>query len=105
MYNDFINNWGQVIDPLNKITDSLIVRTTTSDGGYYIDEMAQGVMVTPALIPNNLILPSPEITRDSNVISRKISWVINFKINLNSVPKDGYLTIDFPRYTMIPIQN
>jgi hypothetical protein len=105
MYNDFVNNWGYVVDPLNNTADSLIVKTTTSNGEYYIDAASSGVFITPDLIPNNLILPSPEIIRDSNVVNSKVTWVVNFKINLNPVPSDGYITISFPRYVLIPIQN
>lgn len=96
MYDDFINNFGYIVDPLDSVTDSLIIRTTTSDGLYYVDEAASSVFITPSLMPNNLIMPSPEITRDNNIINRKTSWVINFKINANAVPKDGFITISVP---------
>lgn len=52
-----------------------------------------------------MLLPSPEITRDSNVVNRKVKWIINFKINLNSVPADGIIKISFPKTVLIPVKD
>ena len=46
MYNDFINNYKYVVSPLKLVTDSLIVRSATSDG-YQIDEAVDDVFITP----------------------------------------------------------
>ena len=86
MYDDFILNYNYVVDPLNGTTNSMLVKTTTKEGYYFIDQTAKDVFITPPLVPTFLILPSPEIIRTNNVINRKVSWVLSFKLNKNTVP-------------------
>jgi len=38
MYDDFILNYNYVVDPLNGTTNSMLVRTTTKEGYYFIDQ-------------------------------------------------------------------
>lgn len=64
----------------------MLVRTTTKEGYYYIDETSTNVFVKPDLVPTYLIVPSPEIIRTNNVINRRVKWVISFKTNKNPVP-------------------
>lgn len=64
----------------------MLVRTTTKEGYFYIDESKTNVMIKPDLVPTYLILPSPEIIRTNNVISRRVKWVMSFKTNKNPVP-------------------
>ena len=86
MYEDFIQNYHYVVNPLNGTTDSMLVRTTTREGYYFIDETSTGVFITPTLVPTYLLLPSPEIIRTNNVINRRVKWVLSFKTNKNPLP-------------------
>jgi hypothetical protein len=86
MYDDFIMNYHYVVDPLNSTRDSMLVRTTTREGYYYIDETSTDVFILPPLQPTNLIMPSPEIIRTNNVINRKVNWVTSFRTNKNPMP-------------------
>lgn len=72
MFDDFILNYNYVVNPLNVTRDSMLVRTTTKEGYYYIDESNTNIFITPALVPTYLIMPSPEIIRTNNVINRKV---------------------------------
>ncbi|CDW89223.1 UNKNOWN [Stylonychia lemnae] len=105
MYDDFIQNFNYVIDPLNGTTDSMLVRTTTKEGYYFIDQTSKDVFIKPDLVPTYLILPSPEIIRTNNVINRKVSWVLSFKLNKNSVPQGGYIVLTVPRNVLLTIKN
>ena len=60
MYEDFIQNYYYVVTPLNSTTDSMLVRTTTSDGYFYIDQTNTGLFITPDLQPatHSLFTPS-----------------------------------------------
>lgn len=96
MFDDFIMNYHYVVSPLNDTRDSMLVRTTTREGYYYIDETSTGVFITPALEPTSFIMPSPEIIRTNNVINRRVSWVTSFRTNKNPTPKGSYLVMTFP---------
>ena len=102
VYNDFINNYKYAISSYTASNQSLTIRSTTNEL-YPINEISTGIYITPQLIPNTLIMPSPEIVRGNNVINTKSSWLITFKINLNDVPEDGLIVIRPPQGTMIPI--
>lgn len=75
-----------MVNPLNSTRDSMLVKTTTKEGYYFIDETKTGVFIKPDLVPTYLILPSPEIIRTNNVINRRVQWVTSFKTNKNFVP-------------------
>ena len=49
MYEDFIVNYNYVVSPLNATRDSLLVKTTTKEGYYYIDETKTNVFIKPDL--------------------------------------------------------
>lgn len=74
------------MNPLDANRDSMLVRTTTKEGYYYIDETSKGVYIKPDLQPTYLLMPSPEIIRTINVINRRANWVTSFKTNKNPVP-------------------
>lgn len=91
MYEDFIMNYYYVVDPLNSTFDSMLVRTTTREGYYFIDETATDLFIKPDLVPSSFIMPSPEIIRTNNVVNRKVQWVSSFRTSKNPMPRYSYL--------------
>lgn len=49
MFEDFIENYNFVVNPLNTTRDSLSITTTTKEGYYYIDTANTSVFITPDL--------------------------------------------------------
>lgn len=77
----FVQNYAAIVNPLVSARDSIVITTTTREGVYYLDTgMAN---VEPEMIPNGMIMPSPEILRTNNVINKKVAWVFSFKTNKN----------------------
>lgn len=99
MGSDFLMNYDSVL-PLNDSV-SLSVTTTTDKTYYYVDQTTTGIFVKPDLKPNNLILVNPEVIRTNSYIAAKTSWVINFKINKNTVYAGGYLSLEVPKGVMM----
>ena len=91
MYDDFILNYNYVVNPLNSSIDYIMLKSTTKEGYYYVDQ--DYIVATPALQPTALIMPSPQIIRTNNVISRKVDWIFSFSINRNPIPPGGYMTM------------
>ena len=99
----FIQNFYQVVSPLQEKRDSLVITTTTREGIYYIDTADSSVFVQPEMEPTQLMMPSPEILRTNNIINRRVNWVFSFKTNKNPVPRGGYLNITIPRDVLITV--
>ena len=81
----YVQNYFQIVSPLNEKTDSVIITTTTKEGIYFVDTADTGVFITPELKPTSLIMPSPEILRTNNIINKRVSWVFSFKTNKNPI--------------------
>lgn len=105
MYDDFVVNYAYVVDPLLSTRDSLLVKSTTAEGYYYLDETKKNVFVKPDLVPADLIMPSPEIIRTNNVINKRVQWVFNFQTNINYLPKGSFVLITIPQNVLLTIRN
>jgi hypothetical protein len=101
----FMQNYHQIVSPLNEKTDSVVITTTTREGIYFIDTADAGIFVQPEIEPTQLMMPSPEILRTNNIINRRVNWVFSFKTNKNPVPKGGYLNMTIPRDVLITVTN
>lgn len=99
----YIQNFNQIISPLNELRDGINVTTTTKEGIYFIDTAS--VLVTPEMKPSSLIMPSPEVIRTNNIINRRVSWVFSFKTNKNPIPRGGYMNITIPKDVLITFPN
>ena len=49
MYDDFVQNYYYVVNPLHPTNDSFRINTTTKEGYYYLDTANTSVFATPAL--------------------------------------------------------
>jgi hypothetical protein len=49
MLDDFMMNYFYIKDPMDSYNDSIGIRSTTSEGYYYIDETRTNVFATPTL--------------------------------------------------------
>ena len=105
MFEDFIMNYYFVVTPLNSTFDSMLIRTTTREGYYFIDETAVDLFITPALVPSSFIMPSPEIIRTNNVVNRKVQWVSSFRTSKNPLPQFSYLEMQFPYGVLLTVPN
>lgn len=105
MYEDFVQNYYYVVDPLHATKDSIRINTTTKEGYYFLDTANTSVFATPTLQPTNFIMPSPEIVRTNNVINKKTRWVFSFKTNKNPVPAGGYLIMNIPQNVLLTIKD
>ena len=76
--------------------DSFEIKTTTTDGLYFIDGISSGVTATPTLLPDLLALPSPEIARSSDTVNDLVTWTVHLKINSNAIPADGKVILTIP---------
>lgn len=101
----FVQNFAYIVSPLNPTKDSLNITTTTREGIYYLDTANSNVFIDPELVPNNLILASPEILRTNNIINKRVAWVFSFKTSKNAVPKGGYVTITIPKDVMLTVDD
>lgn len=99
----FVQNYASIVNPLVSGKDGIVITTTTREGVYYVD--TKEVFALPEMIPNNMIMPSPEIIRTNNIVNKKVQWIFSFKTNKNVVPKGGYLTISIPRDVMLSVPN
>lgn len=76
---------GWIKDPLTE-TDSFQIKSTIADGIWFVDGIETGVVATPTLLPDLLTLPSPEIARSNNDVSKRVEWDITIKLNSNAIP-------------------
>jgi hypothetical protein len=83
---DHIMNMGWVRYDTLVLADSLLVRSTTSDGLWYIDGnnvvlASEIINATEGLVEGKLAFPKDEIMRTSNVVNDKITWTLYLKLD------------------------